>query len=233
MLITFDLDDTLLDHSHAARVGARHFLQGHREIFTMPETQFLHLWNDATQEAFDLFVRRQMGFFVARQWRMKKLFAGIGIRLTNASADAMAEDARKQYQAGWRLFPDVRPCLEQLHGTHRLVVITNGSRQQQVKKLDWTGIRPYFDAIFVSETDGAAKPEPIMFQAACRRFETAAEHGVHLGDQWHVDVVGSRMAGMHPVWLNRSKAPVPEGNSGNIAVITSLSELSKIIKSLS
>ena len=232
MLIAFDLDDTLLDHSSAARQGASLFFQEHREALSMPEPEFLRLWVAGLEDAYRSFLARRMGLTEARRLRMNNLFARAGIHLSDTQADALGEESYGHYKAGWALFPDVVPCLNQLRKEHRLAVITNGSQTQQTDKLDQTGIRSYFDAVLVSETAGAAKPAPAIFLEACRLMETDAGRSIHVGDDWGIDVEGSRNAGMMPIWLNRHGKPAPEDTDGDVPTIASLSHCSRAVLAL-
>jgi putative hydrolase of the HAD superfamily len=232
MLIAVDLDDTLLDHSSAARQGANRLFQHHRNAFPMDEPEFSRLWHAGLEDAYRLFLSRRMGLAKARRLRMKNLFATVGIRLGDRQADELGEESYGHYKAGWALFSDVVPCLKMLRGEYRLAVITNGSQTQQIDKLDCTNIRSYFDAVLVSETAGAAKPASAIFMEAGRCVGTDAGHSIHVGDQWQIDVEGSRNAGMMPIWLNRSGKPPPADAAGDVPAIVSLSECARTVDAM-
>ena len=58
------------------------------------------------------------------------------------------------------------------------------------------------DAIFDSHDEGVEKPDPRLFRLALERTGAEARTTVHVGDFYHVDVVGARAAGITPVLLD-------------------------------
>jgi putative hydrolase of the HAD superfamily len=58
------------------------------------------------------------------------------------------------------------------------------------------------DAVFDSCDEGIEKPDPRFFQLALDRLGATAATTVHVGDLFHVDVVGARAAGIEPVLLD-------------------------------
>jgi FMN phosphatase YigB (HAD superfamily) len=58
------------------------------------------------------------------------------------------------------------------------------------------------DTIFDSYDEGIEKPDPRFFRLALERTGSDAKTTVHVGDLYHVDVVGARAAGITPVLLD-------------------------------
>lgn len=102
-------------------------------------------------------------------------------------------------------YDDVEPLLARLKGRYVLGVITNGNAD--VRRL---GIGEYFDFTVSPMEIGAAKPDRLIFEAACNRAGVEPEEVVHVGDDPEADVVGAARHGMLPVWLNRTGAIWPE-----------------------
>jgi len=46
------------------------------------------------------------------------------------------------------------------------------------------------------------KPDPAPFRMCLETLGVAAGDAVYVGDDWRIDVCGSRDAGLNPVWLN-------------------------------
>jgi len=65
----------------------------------------------------------------------------------------------------------------------------------QFKKLERTGLTRFFSVILTSGEYGIAKPDPRIFQEACRRAAVAATDAVYVGDDWSLDIVGSLGSG--------------------------------------
>ncbi|KAB7622548.1 HAD family hydrolase [Alkalilimnicola sp. S0819] len=109
------------------------------------------------------------------------------------------------------LYPEAKPLLDSLRGRYRLGVMTNGNAN--VHRL---GLGHYFDFVVAAIDVGAAKPDRLIFEAACHRAGVPASQMVHIGDEPESDVIGAAGYGMRAVWLNqegrdwpRDLEPVP------------------------
>ena len=58
------------------------------------------------------------------------------------------------------------------------------------------------DALFDSCDEGVEKPDPRFFHIALDRTSSRPETTVHVGDLYHVDVVGARAAGIGAILLD-------------------------------
>lgn len=61
------------------------------------------------------------------------------------------------------------------------------------------GIDGWFDEILVSGELGCEKPDPRIFEIACRRLGVAPAQALHVGDSLRADVEGARGAGLRAV----------------------------------
>jgi putative hydrolase of the HAD superfamily len=127
-----------------------------------------------------------------------------GIPLSGATASALAE-LHVYHQASnlWETVPDeVRPALAALRARgYRLVVVSNANGTLH-RMFDRLALTPAFDLIFDSHQEGVEKPDPRFFQIALDRSGATASTTVHVGDLYHVDVVGARAAGITPVLID-------------------------------
>ena len=103
-----------------------------------------------------------------------------------------------------KLYDDTVPLLERLHGRYVLGVITNGNAD--VRRL---GLGGYFDFTLSPMEVGAAKPDRLIFEAACNRAGFDPGEIVHIGDDPEADVIGAAGYGMVAVWLNRHRLQWP------------------------
>ena len=129
-----------------------------------------------------------------------------GVALSAATDAALAElHAYHQEHNLWETVGgDVRPVLAALRSLGvRLVVVSNanGTLQRAFARL---GIFDAFDAVFDSCDEGVEKPDPRFFQIALDRTGSAAATTVHVGDLYHVDVVGARRAGLQAILLDEA-----------------------------
>jgi putative hydrolase of the HAD superfamily len=100
----------------------------------------------------------------------------------------------------WELVPqETIPGLERLRRLGlKLVVVSNanGTLRAHFARL---GLATHFDVLIDSQEEGVEKPDPRLFAIALERSGARRETTVHVGDIYHVDVVGARAAGLRPV----------------------------------
>jgi putative hydrolase of the HAD superfamily len=111
-------------------------------------------------------------------------------------------------------------------------VVTNGSVVGQQSKIDRMGIRGHLRTVTVSEAVGCKKPDPLIFQLACRELGIAPRECWFVGDHPANDVLGAARVGMRAIWLAETGHPWPESLEEppvRLARIESLAELQSMI----
>src|SRR5262249_8854305 len=127
-----------------------------------------------------------------------------GVPLSDATRAALAElhDYHREDNL-WETVPtDVPPTLERLRGLGlRLVVVSNanGTLHAAFRRL---GLSPLVGVRMDSFHEGVEKPAPRLFQLALERAGARGDSTIHVGDLYHVDVVGARAAGLRAVLLD-------------------------------
>jgi HAD superfamily hydrolase (TIGR01509 family) len=125
-----------------------------------------------------------------------------GIALSEATDEALVElhDYHRRHNL-WEDIPaEVPSALAELRRLGlRLVVVSNsnGTLHAKLKRL---GLLPAFDLVMDSFELGVEKPDPAIFTLALERSGARAGSTLHVGDFFHIDVVGARAAGLH-AWL--------------------------------
>jgi HAD superfamily hydrolase (TIGR01549 family) len=115
------------------------------------------------------------------------------VTLTDLAYDVFYS-ARHQVE----FFEDVMPALEWLSARFPLVAVTNGNAN-----LHLTGGRAFFRETLSADSVGVAKPEAAIFHAAARALDVAPAEMLHVGDDFHLDVLGALDAGFQAAWLVR------------------------------
>ena len=127
---------------------------------------------------------------------------------TVAAGEALAE-VRVYHDAHnvWEHVPDdVVPMLAGLRALGvRLVVVSNANGRLHTM-FDRVGLTPHVDEILDSHDFGVEKPDPRLFHLALAASGSAAATTVHVGDFFHIDVVGARAAGLAAAVLFDSAA---------------------------
>jgi HAD superfamily hydrolase (TIGR01509 family) len=121
-----------------------------------------------------------------------------GLDVNEAAAQALAEvRAYHDVHNVWEHVPDdVVPTLTALRALGlRLVVVSNANGLLRAL-FDRVGLSAHVDHLLDSHEWGVEKPDPRLFQLALAQSGAAAEHTLHIGDFFHIDVVGARAAGL-------------------------------------
>jgi putative hydrolase of the HAD superfamily len=118
------------------------------------------------------------------------------------------------------LYDEVMPALTTLRSRYRLFTASNGNAD-----LQRIGIAYLFERSIAARDVGALKPDPAVFRKAIEGTDLDVNEVLYVGDDPVADVVGSRVAGMHPVWINRDGAQWPADIPPARFAITSLTEL--------
>jgi putative hydrolase of the HAD superfamily len=105
----------------------------------------------------------------------------------------------------WEDVPaDVRPSLARLRAVGlRLAVVSNANGTLRLL-FERLGLTPAFEVVLDSAEEGVEKPDARLFRMALERLGGDAATALHVGDIYHVDVVGARAAGIRPVLLDEA-----------------------------
>jgi len=167
-------------------------------------------WTDpATQRAFWL------GFY-------REVLGSLG--------DSQEELAEALFQAfsdpaGYRLFDDVRPALDELAGRGMTLGLVSNFEPWLDEVLALQGIADRFAAVAISGTLGVAKPDPRIFKAALDEAGADPAATVHVGDQPVNDVAGALAAGITPVLIDRFGRHPGAGGAHRVEDLAGLLEL--------
>ncbi len=131
------------------------------------------------------------------------------------------------------LMPGTRELLEWLSATdHTLCIITNGFSEAQLPKMISSKIDHYFSHFFLSEDIGFMKPDVRFFNAVVDRLGTSADQCMVIGDDFDVDIVGARKAGIDQVFYNPTGVDVEKKAFRPTYTIRHLSEFQQLLGSL-
>jgi putative hydrolase of the HAD superfamily len=92
---------------------------------------------------------------------------------------------------------DILKYLKTKH--YKLNIITNGFKEVQRKKIETSGLKPYFDKIFISEEIKSPKPERGIFEYSIKSSNARKGKSIMIGDDWDVDVLGAVSYGIDAI----------------------------------
>ncbi|MGJ6980170.1 HAD family hydrolase [Aestuariimicrobium soli] len=88
-----------------------------------------------------------------------------------------------------------------------IVIVSNGTAQQQTAKIERLGLAPLVDAWVISGAEGVEKPDPALFRIAAERVgRPLSSDDWMVGDSAESDVAGARAAGIGQIWFGRGRS---------------------------
>ncbi len=144
--------------------------------------------------------RQELDQFFSEYERLILKGAGVG-----ASQELALKVWRRTQEIPKRLalFDDVPPALERLRQLGLTLGGLSNLRPEMRDQMDSIGLFGLLDFVITSQEAGAQKPFPPIFRAALERAKADPHEAVHVGDQYHSDVLGALGVGIKPVLLDR------------------------------
>lgn len=146
----------------------------------------------------------------ARGWiYFEAVLRHAGVAADDRATAALAEvRAYHDVHNVWEHVPaDVVPMLQGLRALGlRLVVVSNANGKLHTM-FARVGLTPHVDLVLDSHDFGVEKPDPRLFLIALEQSGAEAGTTIHVGDFFHIDVVGARAAHLadgvlfDPAWL--------------------------------
>jgi putative hydrolase of the HAD superfamily len=82
---------------------------------------------------------------------------------------------------------------------YHLSIITNGFKEVQREKIETSGLKPFFDKIFISEEIKSPKPEREIFEYSIKSSNAKKNNSIMVGDDWEIDVLGAVNCGIDAI----------------------------------
>ncbi len=120
------------------------------------------------------------------------------------------------------LFDDVLPAFEELAERGVKLGLISNVDYDMSETLEKLGLYDRLDVVMTSKDAGATKPNPAIFKTALKEAGIAAGKSIYVGDQYDIDVAGSREAGMTPVLIDRTDFHTEVTDCPRISTLTEL-----------
>ncbi|GAA1506530.1 haloacid dehalogenase type II [Sphaerisporangium rubeum] len=189
-LALFDLDNTLVDLDEGFRAWVEEFAGAH----------------GLGSEEVDWLIALDRQGFPHRE----VFFAKIRERFTLPdSVEELWSRYRRRMPYLVRCKPEVLDSLARLRASGwRVAIVTNGTADNQLGKIQQTGLVEAVDAYALSGVEGIRKPDVALFGiAAARCGMTLAGGGWVIGDNLTTDIAGGRAAGLRTIWIDGGTYP--------------------------
>lgn len=153
-----------------------------------------------------------------------KVLEHAGVPRSQATDAALA--ALREYHRGenlWESVPaDVAPSLARLRALGLTLVVVSNANGRLRHLLDRLALTTFFDVILDSHEWAVEKPDPRLFHIALEQSRGTPESTAHVGDLYHIDVVGARNAGLREGILLDPLDLYPEADCRRVKSLTEL-----------
>lgn len=217
-----DLDDTLLDFKAAESAAIRKVLKNNSMPFDDEAVRTYSRINKSFWERFERGEIPKTAIFTGRFKKLLEVFDRKG------DPAALSEEYGRGLSEGYFTIEGAFDILGYLRDRgYKLYATTNGFSATQQRRINGSGLAPYFDRVFVSEDSGYQKPEKEYFDYIISHISEKDRRKILIvGDSQSSDILGGINAGIDTCWYN------PAGLKARYESryeISSLSELKNIL----
>ncbi len=201
-ILLLDLDDTILDFHKAEGIAIRRTFS---HFGIDPADAVVARYSAINKELWAALERKELTREQVVVGRFARLFEELGVQ---ADAAQVARQYEQFLSQGHWFLPGAEEALIELSGKYRLFLVSNGTAIVQRGRLDSSGIRKYFEKIFVSQEIGANKPSLEYFSAVFAQIPNFDKtKAIIVGDSLGSDISGGINAGIATCWVNPRHAP--------------------------
>lgn len=220
--IFFDLDHTLWDFETNSRETLEELLLYYKKEIAHPISiqEFFPIYSRVNEKCWELYRKHEITQAELRINRFIETFETCGVTIGSWVQEFSTSYTRECPKKG-SLFPGALDTVQALSEKSPLFLITNGFEEVQKVKLEYSGLKPFFQEMITSERAGFRKPDVRIFNFALQQSGSTRRDHFYIGDDYEADMQGAKAAGMKPVYFNPEKKANPDG----FMEIASLSEL--------
>lgn len=201
--ILFDLDHTLWDYDRNVQESLTELFEVYQLIESgfASSQEFIQAFYAVNFKLWAMYDVGDISKEELRENRFKLIFKHAGANEAGATA-TMEADFMHRTSSKNHLLPYAFEILEYLKPNYGLHIISNGFNESQFKKMEASGLSPYFDLVITSETTGHKKPDPRIFQYALDRLSIRHTDTIMIGDNPNSDILGAIRANLDSVYFD-------------------------------
>lgn len=223
--LLWDIDDTLIDFKSSEKKALKMCFKEFGVVLTDEDVE---IYSKINSNYWKLLEQGKIKKDTMLNRRFQDFVHHLSIdKIDYEAINNMYQDKLGDYAV---MIDDAYEVCSKLKNSKKQYAVTNGTVVAQNKKLDKTGLREFFDEVFISDEVGYEKPDIRFFQYAFNKISGfSPEETIIIGDSLSRDMQGANYAGIDCCWFN-PKGNINENTSIQINYeIKKLRELLEII----
>lgn len=193
-----DIDNTLLDFYKAEENAITETL---KEFFLPYSKDIVKMYSEINRSFWERFERGEISKDAIFEGRFKKLVSVLGVERDTA---AISENYCKRLACGYFKVDGADEILTYLKDKgYKLYATTNGFAFTQHNRIEKSGLKKYFDKVFISEDAGYQKPDKEYFDYCIDNSDEKDKSKILVvGDSQSSDILGGINAGIDTCWFD-------------------------------
>ena len=224
--IFFDLDRTLWDFERNSETVIKSLLETYdvERISNTSSDTFIKTYKKINHKLWRLYSHKKINKEELRSTRFTKTLEKLGTK--NEKLGLLLEkEYIKQSPYQKKLLEGAIDDLDYQKPNYILHIISNGFKEVQHIKLQESGIKEYFNHVFISEEIGFQKPAKEIFYAAQAKAGVNTQSCVMIGDDFINDIEGALNAGWKAIYLTEIKKRIKHPDMYQIKNLLELKKL--------
>ena len=224
--LLFDADNTLLDFDKAENEALKKVMTDYNLHITEENCRRYSEINDALWKKFE---KGEIEKADIKSTRFREFFKFMKVEEDYDPLEVNNTYISYLREGGYVIEGANELCKTLKEKGYMIYVITNGIAATQARRLSLSGLLPYIDDVFVSETIGFQKPKKEYFDYVLKSIkETDKNKILVIGDSLSSDIKGAENADLPYIWYNHRKTEIPDTFKAE-AVISDIRELHDIL----
>lgn len=220
-ILVFDADGTLLDYEMSEKVALTKTL---KEIGIEITKDIHEHYRNINAEFWTKMEAGEISVSELRILRFEGLLKKIGFD-KNIDIEYFSDKYLSYLAEGNHLILGAKEICEELSKKYKIVILTNGIKNVQLKRIKESGIEPYISHIITSEEAGIGKPSVDIFKYMFEKINYSnVEKMIIIGDSITSDIKGGNNIGMDTCHYNPSKKSI----DNNVKITYSIEKLSDL-----
>ena len=219
----FDLDNTILDFDKAMVYALKKTIA---DFQIAEDDQHLSIYSLINKQCWSDMEKGLISQTELRTLRMKRFLEAIDV---DSNPVQFSEDYHSNLSSKIFYLDDAKILLENWSSQYRMILVTNGLKEIQRRRLEQDNLKNHFQHIVISDEIGVAKPHAAFFDYAFEQIGFPQKEKVLIiGDSLSSDIRGGNNYGIDTCWLNKGKKTAAEDDLPTFE-IEKLADLEKII----